>query len=210
MGQGPLHRRRLHRLRPPRPQPLLSSPSSPSSPPLFTPPPTISGWFPLYDTINGIRGHLRLSVKLQSFLNQNPQSTSALPVPLHSTSLLSPSLYRLSAIHGHAAHLITSDDPEYHWVDSFRASRTSNEQRQLLFNRLVLAVRRGLGRKATEVGGNAVVACEVCLDLEGEVGVVARGSGTAVTLARRPYTPRLQQGQGRGGRPPACSCPAPP
>ena len=182
------------------PSPSSSSSSSASSPPpLYSPPPTLSGWFPLYDTINGIRGHLRLTVKLQSFLNQHPSSSSSSPLPIHTASLLYPPTHRLAAIHGHVSHLITSDDPEYHWVDSFRASRTSNEQRQLLFNRLVMAVRRGLGRKAMEVGGNCVLGCEVRLDLEGEVGVVARGSGTAVTVVRRGKAGGGGGGGGEGG-----------
>ena len=167
-----------------------SGPASSSSPP-FVPPSTLSGWYPLYDTINGIRGSLRLSLKLHVFSEHSAQragvsggGSSGLPVPQLNSSALSPHL-RLASVHGLVEQLIVSADPEYHWVDSFRASRTSNEQRQLLFNRLVMAVRRGLSRKARELGGNCLLGCSVVLDLEGEVGVVARGLGTAVTVRRR-------------------------
>lgn len=45
-------------------------------------------------------------------------------------------------------------------------------------------VQRKIGLKALELGANAVIGFKRCLDLEGEVGVVARGAGTAVTLSR--------------------------
>ncbi len=60
--------------------------------------------------------------------------------------------YTIDAIHGFVEELIMEKDPEYHWVDSFRASRTSNFARQLLFNQLTGKVRRNVGRKAIELG----------------------------------------------------------
>lgn len=38
--------------------------------------------------------------------------------------------------------------------------------------------------KAIELGANAVIGYTQCFDLEGDVGVVARGIGTAVTLIK--------------------------
>lgn len=32
----------------------------------------VSGWFPIYDTIRGVRGELNLSIKLEYFGNNNP------------------------------------------------------------------------------------------------------------------------------------------
>lgn len=39
-----------------------------------------------------------------------------------------------------------------------------------------------MGLKATNMGANAVIGYSQYFDLEGDVGVVARGIGTAVTL----------------------------
>jgi hypothetical protein len=37
----------------------------------------ISGWFPIYDTFHGLRGSLRISVKLQFFGDVNPFKDSS-------------------------------------------------------------------------------------------------------------------------------------
>ena len=41
-------------------------------------------------------------------------------------------------------------------------------------------MRRKIGLKALELGGNAVTGYRQCFDLEGETGIVVRGIGTAV------------------------------
>jgi hypothetical protein len=43
---------------------------------------------------------------------------------------------RLKDIHGFVEELIVDDDPEYHWKDNFRTSRSSNEARQYLLYKL--------------------------------------------------------------------------
>lgn len=45
-------------------------------------------------------------------------------------------------------------------------------------------VQRKIGLKAIDLGANAVIGYTQCFDLEGDVGVVARGIGTAVTLVK--------------------------
>lgn len=45
-------------------------------------------------------------------------------------------------------------------------------------------VQRKIGLKAIDLGANAVIGYNQCFDLEGDVGVVARGIGTAVTLIK--------------------------
>lgn len=47
-----------------------------------------------------------------------------------------------------------------------------------------LQVQRKIGLKASDLGANAVIGYKQNFDLEGDVGVVARGIGTAVTLIR--------------------------
>lgn len=97
------------------------------------------------------------------------------------------------------------DDPEYNWKDNFRTSRTSNEARQYLLYKLsgydcendcatVLVriislnlsprcrkLRRQIGSKVIELGGNAVLGYSVHFDFA-ETCIVARGYGTCCTL----------------------------
>lgn len=47
-----------------------------------------------------------------------------------------------------------------------------------------MQVQRKIGLKAIDLGANAVIGYTQCFDLEGDVGVVARGIGTAVTLVK--------------------------
>lgn len=94
--------------------------------------------------------------------------------------------YHVPTINGFVEELIVNDDPEYQWIDKVRTPRASNEARQVLFLKLSSQVQRKIGLKASEMGANAVIGYRLCLDLEGDVGVVARGIGTAVTLMKIP------------------------
>lgn len=71
-----------------------------------------------------------------------------------------------------------------------------------MFLRLSGQVQRKIGLKAIELGANAVIGYTQCFDLEGDVGVVARGIGTAVTLERLP-APLLPLMSSMGGGVPA-------
>lgn len=104
--------------------------------------------------------------------------------------------------------MVVNDDPEYQWIDKIRTPRASNEARQVVFLKLsgqvykkknikpkseiffnktffFFKVQRKIGLKAIDLGANAVIGYTQCFDLEGDVGVVARGIGTAVTLVKR-------------------------
>ena len=48
-----------------------------------------------------------------------------------------------------------------------------------------MQVRRKIGLKALELGGNAVTGYRQCFDLEGETGIVVRGIGTAVDMNKQ-------------------------
>lgn len=87
--------------------------------------------------------------------------------------------------------LIVNDDPEYQWIDKIRTPRASNEARQTLFFKLAGELQRKIGVKTLELGGNAVVGYSQCFDLEGELGIVVRGIGTAVTLIKLRDSPPL-------------------
>jgi len=92
--------------------------------------------------------------------------------------------YRAQVIHGFVEELVVNDDPEYQWIDKIRTPRASNEARQVVFLKLSGQVQRKMGLKAINMGANAVIGYTQCFDLEGDVGVVARGVGTAVTLIK--------------------------
>ena len=112
-----------------------------------------------------------------------------------------PEGHRAQFLPGFVEELVVSDDPEYKWIDKIRTPRASNEARQLLFNRLsgevrlaiilssisllAVQVRRKIGLKALELGGNAVTGYRQCFDLEGETGIVVRGIGTAVDMNKQ-------------------------
>ena len=95
--------------------------------------------------------------------------------------------YTIGTVFGFVEELIVEDDPEYHWRDQFRASRITNHQRQMVLYQLSGKLRRKMGLKVQEMGGNAVLAYSQHFDLEGEGGggIVARGQGTAVILSKR-------------------------
>jgi hypothetical protein len=143
----------------------------------------IAGWFPIYDNLRGIRGQLSVTTKLEFFVNDNPFKDASSGVQFFSVDTPF-SVYRISHIHGFVEELIVEEDPEYHWTDTFRASRISNYERQSLLYKLSGTLRRKLGRKILDVGGNAVLGYRQHFDLEGGTGIVARGYGTAVRLKR--------------------------
>ncbi|KAG0266778.1 hypothetical protein DFQ27_009447 [Actinomortierella ambigua] len=143
----------------------------------------IAGWFPIYDTIRGIRGELNVQVKLQFFGDVNPFKDSSAGIMFFSTNSL-PAGYQIVAMHGFVDAIVNEDDPEYHWSDSFRTQRSSNEARQRLLFRLSGQLRRLLGKETLELGGNAVLGYQQCFDLESEEhAITARAIGTAVKLA---------------------------
>lgn len=76
--------------------------------------------------------------------------------------------------------ILTESDPEYHWTDTFRTSRASNEASQRLLQQMSCRLRREMGRKVEEMGGNVVFGFRECFDLEaGTRTITVRGIGTA-------------------------------
>ncbi|KAG0293774.1 hypothetical protein BGZ98_002044 [Dissophora globulifera] len=143
----------------------------------------IAGWFPIYDTIRGVRGEVNVQVKLQFFGDVNPFKDSSAGIMFFSTTSL-PAGYQIVAMHGFVDAIVNEDDPEYHWSDSFRTQRSSNEARQRLLFRLSGQLRRLLGKETLDMGGNAVLGYQQYFDLESEEhAITARAVGTAVKIA---------------------------
>ena len=143
----------------------------------------LAGWFPLYDSLRGACGELSIVVKMDFVGDVNPFKESGAGVQFLSVERV-PAGQRLASVVGLVEELIVVPDPEYHWVDSFRTARLSNERRQLLLYELSGKLRRQMGRKVLEAGGNHVLGYQQSFDLEGEHSgvIVARGLGTSVKL----------------------------
>ena len=70
----------------------------------------IDGWFPLYDTLGGVRGKLGLSVKLNFIGDVNPFRDSSAGVQLFPVSTLDPaSGYTISHVFGFVEELVVAD-----------------------------------------------------------------------------------------------------
>ncbi|XP_064175504.1 C2 domain-containing protein 5 isoform X14 [Anguilla rostrata] len=141
----------------------------------------ISGWFPIYDTIHGIRGEINVLVKVDLFNDLNRFRQSSCGVKFLCTTSV-PRCYRAATVHGFVEELVVNEDPEYQWIDRIRTPRASNEARQRLISLMSGELQRKIGLKVLEMGGNAVVGYLQCFDLEGESGLVVRAIGTACTL----------------------------
>ncbi|XP_061917199.1 C2 domain-containing protein 5 isoform X14 [Entelurus aequoreus] len=143
----------------------------------------ISGWFPIYDTIHGIRGEINILVKVELFNDLNRFRQSSCGVKFFCTPSI-PRYYRAVMVHGFVEELVVNEDPEYQWIDRIRTPRASNEARQRLISLMSGELQRKIGLKVLEMGGNAVVGYLQCFDLEGESGLVVRAIGTACTLEK--------------------------
>ncbi|RHY28073.1 hypothetical protein DYB32_006283 [Aphanomyces invadans] len=159
---------------------------------------SVQGWYPIYDTLLGVRGELHLVIRLHYFGDINPFRESSAGVQFFSLSTLDPAIFTTQRVLGFVEELVVHADPEYSWSDSFRTSRKSNEYRQMLLYKLSSQVstmvsnvfsrstssleRRQVGKKALDLGGNAVLGYRQFFDVEGDSGMVARACGTAVFL----------------------------
>ncbi|XP_057300956.1 C2 domain-containing protein 5-like isoform X2 [Hydractinia symbiolongicarpus] len=143
----------------------------------------LGGFFPIYDTLHGIRGYIKIKVRVQFFSDTNKYRQTSCGIQFFSSSGV-PSGYTTSCIHGLVDELLVDDDPEYQWIDKIRTPRASNEARQRLFTKLAGEVKRKIGLQVLELGGNAVIGYQQNFDLEGETGIVIRAIGTSVTIVQ--------------------------
>ena len=149
-------------------------------------PGVIDGWFPLYDTLGGVRGELGLSIKLNFIGDVNPFRDSSAGVQLFPFSKLDGnSGYTVAHVFGFVEELVVADDPEFEWSDNFNQARASHETRQTLMYLLDAKVRRRMCKKVLEMGGNAVLGYYQNFDMEGDSGLVARTYGTCVLIEKK-------------------------
>ncbi|KAJ2723719.1 hypothetical protein GGI07_002428 [Coemansia sp. Benny D115] len=144
---------------------------------------TLGGWFPIYDTMWGMRGELKCQVILQYFGDVNPFNNSSAGIQVFSAP--SPSLPASIPIRsvGFISSIVTHIDPEYHWADSFRTPRASNEARVRVLHKITGLLRRRMGRKALELSANAIVGYRQWFEYEEEEKLITgRAVGTAVLV----------------------------
>lgn len=143
----------------------------------------LSGWFPIYDTMHGIRGEVNCIVKVALFIDANRYRQSSCGFKFYYCPRI-PEGFICEGILGFVEELVVNHDPEYQWIDKIRTPRASNEARQTLFSKISGEVQRKIGIKAMDLGGNAVIGYQQHFDLEGESGIVVRGIGTAVKITK--------------------------
>ena len=146
----------------------------------------IQGWFPLFDTVKGIRGSLRVVIKLQFIGNDNPLRDSSAGVQFFSASSLSLRAFVIQEVLGLVVDLVVEDDPESSWQDYFRkGTKNANDNRLKVLYNLSAEVRREIGKKTLELGGNAVLGYASHFDMVGgATGLVVRAYGTACRLLK--------------------------
>jgi hypothetical protein len=142
---------------------------------------TIQGWFPIFDTLRGARGQLHVKVKISFFSNASETRTDTSAGVRFFSSTAAPECFEVERVFGFVEELLVKDDPEHAALEKIRSARFTNTERQGLLGRLSGELRRQLGRKALNVGANAVLGFVKELDLEGG-DLVARGYGAAVLL----------------------------
>jgi len=114
----------------------------------------IDGWFPLYDTLGGVRGELGLSIKLTYIGDVNIFRDSSAGVQLMPFSTLDPIAgYKISHVFGFVEELVVATDPEFQWNDDFKRAKTSHETRQTLLYLLDSCVRRRMCKTVLDVRG---------------------------------------------------------
>ena len=143
----------------------------------------IQGWFPIWDTLRGLSGELRVRLRLEHIIDRNKYDGSVSGIKFFASSALSPK-WSVEIV-GFVEELVVEEDPEFSWADQLRSARKSNEKRIKRYNELSLTVRRLIGVKVNGMGCNAVLGYKQHFDIEGDSGVVSRGYGTACRIKER-------------------------
>lgn len=154
----------------------------------------IDGWFPIFCPLEGVRGELCLSIKLNFIGDINPFRDSSAGVQLFPFSSFDQhSSFQIRHVFGFVEELVVSEDVhgEFEFTGNFRLARQGHERRQTLMYLLDASVRRRMCKKVLEMGGNAVMGYYQSFDMEGD-SLVARVFGTCVLVERTDKKSNLQ------------------
>lgn len=146
----------------------------------------VKGWFPLFDTMSGIRGKILVSVGMQ-FAWDRADQDNLLPsvgVRFFSSSIPTPSVLSVEQLHGLVSVVLVVQDPDHEWMDRLRSDRKSNEARLCVFSSAAMQARHQLSRKVQQQGANAVLGYREYVDLEGGAAktICIRAFGTSAQL----------------------------
>eukprot|EP01063_Lacrimia_lanifica_P009068 TRINITY_DN16096_c0_g1_i1.p1 TRINITY_DN16096_c0_g1~~TRINITY_DN16096_c0_g1_i1.p1 ORF type:complete len:1248 (+),score=444.38 TRINITY_DN16096_c0_g1_i1:155-3898(+) len=172
--------------------------------------PQLAAWFPIFDSMRGLRGELFISLQIK-FMHGGKHANPFIPfipeckdgqilekvalahpsiaadaesVLIFATSRLDPNIYRIVQVVGMVEELSLRHDPEHARLQSLRSSRQVNEQRMLQFFKASGHVRRMLAQKAKEYGCNCIIGYKESYDLEPSVGnFIIRAAGTCCQVA---------------------------
>ncbi|SOV20342.1 conserved Plasmodium protein, unknown function [Plasmodium sp. gorilla clade G2] len=140
----------------------------------------LEGWFPLYDSLAGLKGELYCIIKWEFFEEKNPYNENS----SGTTFFPNNSPYYIEQIIDFANELKIVNDPEYDWKDLIRSNRNSNEARCDVIQNSFMQTRKLIGKKAKLLGGNAILGYQEHLNLEGSTTnkICIRITGTVVKL----------------------------
>eukprot|EP01064_Diplonema_japonicum_P012383 TRINITY_DN19864_c0_g1_i1.p1 TRINITY_DN19864_c0_g1~~TRINITY_DN19864_c0_g1_i1.p1 ORF type:complete len:1232 (+),score=296.07 TRINITY_DN19864_c0_g1_i1:69-3764(+) len=179
---------------------------------LCTDQPQLAAWFPIFDSMRGLRGELFLSVHIKFMYGaqnanpfipwipeckdsdvkderQEPKVASIAAetesVMIFAVSRLDPAIYRVVKVVGMVEELALRHDPEHARLQSLRSSRITNDQRILQFFKASGNVRRMLAKKTIEHGCNCILGFKEQYDLEPSGGnIIIRAYGTCCQISK--------------------------
>ncbi|CAK9088611.1 C2 domain-containing protein 5 (138 kDa C2 domain-containing phosphoprotein) [Durusdinium trenchii] len=148
---------------------------------------SMKGWFPLFDTMTGVRGRILVSIKMQFVGDQSYNDRFASSVGVRFFSIATPpqpGVFMVEQLLGLVEELRVVQDPEYNWRDLIRSDRSSNEERLRVFHNAAMRARRELGKQVQRLGANAVLGYREYVDLEGDATdrICIRAFGTAARI----------------------------
>ena len=181
---------------------------------LLTEQPSMGTWFPIFDSMRGLRGEICLAIQIK-FMHGGKQANPFIPripeckdgyvehednkdgtditgiaaqaesVMIFAVSRLDPSIYRIEKVVGMVEELALKHDPEHARLQSLRSSRITNDQRMMQFFRISGHVRRMLAKKAIEHGSNCILGYREQYDLEPTGGnIIIRGYGSCCQISK--------------------------
>jgi hypothetical protein len=93
----------------------------------------LQGWFPVYDTIKGIRGSLNLQIQLQLISKSSKSWESPVGVQFFNSSILSPHAFVVQELLGFVVDLVVEENAESSWKDYLlKAGKSSKNDDRLM------------------------------------------------------------------------------
>lgn len=145
------------------------------------------------DSIRGFSGEINCRIKLQNFSVISNIGVYPEYVTMYNTNKITEIPNSLSIV-GFVSATVTDEDPEYHWSDTFRSQRTSNEAKVRILYRIGGKLRRQLGKRVSMMNGNCVIGLKQSFMFEAEDGkIMGRAIGTVIRVMDVPEFYKIKQ-----------------